>query len=73
MKRKAMIAIVGTLLVVFGGALAGMCDETEDGRQPQYPPERHPGNGQGRVCSIQPHHHDKISDGGKHALECGSH
>lgn len=30
MKRTAMIAIVGTLLVVFGGALAGMCDETED-------------------------------------------
>ena len=35
MKRKAMIAIVGTLLVVFGGALAGMCDETEDGRLSQ--------------------------------------
>jgi hypothetical protein len=30
MKRKAMIAIVGTLLVVFGGAMAGMCGETED-------------------------------------------
>jgi hypothetical protein len=35
MKRKAMIAIVGTLLVVFGGALAGMCDETEDVRLSQ--------------------------------------
>ena len=32
MKRKAMIAIVGTLLVVFGGALAGMCEEAEDVR-----------------------------------------
>ena len=32
MKRKAMIAIVGTLLVVFGWALAGMCGETEDVR-----------------------------------------
>lgn len=30
MKRKAMIAIVGTLLVVFGWALVGMCGESED-------------------------------------------
>jgi hypothetical protein len=32
MKRKVLIAIVGTLFVVFGGALTGMCDETEDVR-----------------------------------------
>jgi len=35
MKRKVLIAIVGTLLVVFGGALNGMCGETEDGRLSQ--------------------------------------
>jgi hypothetical protein len=35
MKRKVLIAIVGTLFVVFGGALAGMCDETEDLRRAQ--------------------------------------
>jgi hypothetical protein len=33
MKRKAMIAIVGTLLVVFGGALNGFCDEAAGARQ----------------------------------------
>ena len=33
MKRKAMIAIVGTLLVVFGGALNGFCDEAVGARQ----------------------------------------
>jgi len=32
MKRKVLIAIVGTLFVVFGGALAGLCDEAEDHR-----------------------------------------
>ena len=29
MKRKAMIAIVGTLFLVCGAALTGLCDETE--------------------------------------------
>ena len=30
MKRNVLIVIVGTLFVVFGGALAGLCDETGD-------------------------------------------
>ena len=30
MKHKVMIAIVGTLFLVFGGALAGLCGETDD-------------------------------------------
>ena len=32
MKHKVMIAIVGTLFLVFGGALAGLCGETDDAR-----------------------------------------
>jgi len=32
MKHKVTIAIVATLFLVFGGALAGLCGETEDVR-----------------------------------------
>jgi hypothetical protein len=33
MKRKAMIAIVGTLFLVLGGVLNGFCDEAGDARR----------------------------------------
>lgn len=33
MKCKAMIAIVGTLFLVFGGALSGFCDEADNTRR----------------------------------------
>jgi len=35
MKSKVMIAIVGTLFLVFGGALGGFCGEANDARLPQ--------------------------------------
>jgi len=33
MKRTVLIAIIGTLFMVCGGALNGFCDEVEEGRQ----------------------------------------